>query len=529
MSRFLVMSEGGDGHGLAVRLKAEGHDVKLWIREGSQDKIGNGLVDSSNEYEYGQIVIADCTGFGSLLDKFRDQGALVFGGGSFADKLEGDRAFAEEVMHRAGIETPMSLSTESWDDAVKAVKRLSQRSEKIVLKPEGSLSGVVPSYVAKSEEEALLMLERMEKRHDGGKVELTVQEFIKGQDISTEGWFNGHDWVDGMFNHTLEKKQLMNDDLGPSGGCTGNIVWPCDSKDPIVKHLLLKLTDTLREHLYVGAIDINCVVNDEGVYALEFTPRFGYDAFPTLLYTLFRSDFGSFVEDCARGVDVRGELPIGFGAGVRLTIPPWPSSGTPKQVSIRGLEGSEESFYPYGVFLDGDELKSTGDDGSLGVVNAYGGSISEAFARCYSITSKLEVPNLQYRTDLAHTFLHSFREIQRLFNGEDEIQGWIGVDLDGTLATYDGWSDTIGQPIPAMVSRVNRWLSEGKEVRVLTARGTISGEEGSKYDQLVQIHDWINEHVKEPLFVTDRKDPSMIRLYDDRVRQVEEGTGRLVV
>jgi phosphoribosylamine---glycine ligase len=524
--KFLVMSEGGDGHGLAVRLKQEGHDVKLWIREGAQDKIGSGLVDSANSYVYGQTVIADCTGFGSLLDKMRDQEATTFGGSSFADKLESDRAFAEEVMHRSDIDTPASVSAESWDDAAKAVERLATRSEKIVLKPEGSLSGVVPSYVAASEEEALLMLERMQKRHEGGKVELTIQEFVEGQDISTEGWFNGESWIEGMFNHTLEKKQLMNDDLGPSGGCTGNIVWPCDSKDPIVKHLLLNLTDVLQEHRYVGAIDVNCVVNDKGIYALEFTPRFGYDAFPTFLHTLFRDNFGSFVEDCARGADVRVELPSGFGAGVRLTIPPWPSSGQTKQVSIRGLEGNEDSFYPYGVFLDGEELKSIGEDGSLGVISAFGGSISEAFARCYAIIAKLEVPNLQYRTDLAHTFLHGYREVQRIFEGE--LNGWIATDLDGTLARYSGWSDEIGEPIPTMVQRVRRWISEGKEVRILTARGTIDGKEINKHEQLIKIHDWVNEHIGTPLFVTDRKDPEMIKLYDDRVRQVEEGTGELV-
>ena len=34
--------------------------------------------------------------------------------------------------------------------------------------------------------------------------------------------------------------------------------------------------------------------------------------------------------------------------------------------------------------------------------------------------------------------------------------GWIGVDLDGTLAEYHGWkgSEHIGPPIPLMVERV---------------------------------------------------------------------------
>ena len=50
--------------------------------------------------------------------------------------------------------------------------------------------------------------------------------------------------------------------------------------------------------------------------------------------------------------------------------------------------------------------------------------------------------------------------------------GWIGVDLDGTLAYYDQWRGAlhIGEPIPLMLERVKRWLDEGKDVRIFTAR-----------------------------------------------------------
>ena len=42
------------------------------------------------------------------------------------------------------------------------------------------------------------------------------------------------------------------------------------------------------------------------------------------------------------------------------------------------------------------------------------------------------------------------------------MNGWIGVDLDGTLAHYEGWQGEthIGAPISAMVERVKRWLGD---------------------------------------------------------------------
>jgi hypothetical protein len=39
---------------------------------------------------------------------------------------------------------------------------------------------------------------------------------------------------------------------------------------------------------------------------------------------------------------------------------------------------------------------------------------------------------------------------------------WIGVDLDGVLAKMEGWNGPyeIGEPVPAMVDRVKKWLEE---------------------------------------------------------------------
>src|SRR5688500_18099948 len=49
---------------------------------------------------------------------------------------------------------------------------------------------------------------------------------------------------------------------------------------------------------------------------------------------------------------------------------------------------------------------------------------------------------------------------------------WIGVDLDGTLAywDYNRGPDHVGEPIPKMLARVRKWLDEGFEIRIVTAR-----------------------------------------------------------
>lgn len=104
------------------------------------------------------------------------------------------------------------------------------------------------------------------------------------------------------------------------------------------------------------------------------------------------------------------------------------------------------------------------------------------------------------------------------------MSGWIGVDLDGTLAHYDGWRDgKIGHPVPAMAERVKRWLSEDKEVRIFTARASGDAEETAHQTKLIQ--DWTQEHFGVRLPVTCKKDFAMVELWDDRAIQVQVNTG----
>lgn len=103
--------------------------------------------------------------------------------------------------------------------------------------------------------------------------------------------------------------------------------------------------------------------------------------------------------------------------------------------------------------------------------------------------------------------------------------GWIGVDLDGTLAVYDGWKgqEHIGAPIPAMVDRVKTWITQGRDVRIVTAR---VHPECSDHLTRGYIQAWCKEHLGRALQITHQKDMNMLELWDDRAVAVEKNTGR---
>ena len=113
---------------------------------------------------------------------------------------------------------------------------------------------------------------------------------------------------------------------------------------------------------------------------------------------------------------------------------------------------------------------------------------------------------------------------------------WIGVDLDGTLATYGEWTrwDVFGEPVPLMVERVRRWLAAGINVKIFTARVALTVPRCLVTGELVTlemmtgaIQDWLERSAGLPrLEITCRKDHLMVELWDDRCVQVISNTGR---
>ena len=111
-------------------------------------------------------------------------------------------------------------------------------------------------------------------------------------------------------------------------------------------------------------------------------------------------------------------------------------------------------------------------------------------------------------------------------------ESWIGVDLDGTLAIYNGQTHEIGEPVPAMLFRVRKWLADGKKVKIMTARvgkspgkRSMGGTASYIKEQHILIDSWCMEHFDQTLEITCEKDFRMSALWDDRAIQVIENTG----
>lgn len=103
-------------------------------------------------------------------------------------------------------------------------------------------------------------------------------------------------------------------------------------------------------------------------------------------------------------------------------------------------------------------------------------------------------------------------------NPRDEGKGWVGVDLDGTLAHYDEYrgDDHVGEPIEPMVRRVRQMIDEGRDVRIFTARQPHPA-----------IRKFCHDHLGKILPITNVKDRHMQMLLDDRAVGVKRNTGEI--
>lgn len=404
--RVLFVSKEGDGLGVGQRLALEGHNVDFWIAEERFAKAGRGLLSRVPSWQSAarraDLIIADCVGLGKYEEIARAYKVPLLGFSRILDIIELDRMKGMELFEAAGIAIPETHEFTSPAEA-RAIPQREGWGDGWVVKPSGNLS---TSKTLTCKDDSLW--DRSCKVLPEGCNGI-VQRLVNGVEVSTEGWFNGTNFVQ-PFNHTFEEKKFLAGNLGQTTGCMGNIVLPTES-NRLTKATVEPLAPFLRRIGYRGPLDINCIVNADGAFALEATSRMGYDAVEALLEGL-EEPAGEFLFDVATGEKKEMKLTGDTMIAVRVSVPPWPmrkpdSDAEPEP--IRGI--TDENIWHLfltDVFQQGGEYFTANGDGVIFKATAVGAVNTrntpdhtyEARRRVYRLLDKIGVQNKQYRTDI---------------------------------------------------------------------------------------------------------------------------------
>ena len=409
---FLGVTETCDLGALYLRLKDEGHEVKVAISNPEAHGTLAGLVERVDDWRAeldwiraagrdGVILFESVSeGFGALQDALRADGLQVIGGSAFGDRLENDRAFAQQLL--AGLGFPAGHIHE-FNDAGEADRFIDTYPKCYVLKFSGPDFASSDNYVGWSADGR--DVQAMLRRRRGVDGTFILMDFLEGIEMGIGAYFDGTHFIQPACLD-WEHKRFFAGDMGELTGEMGTVAT-FDRSALFFERTLARIEPLLRDHNHVGYINLNTIVNAQGIWPLEFTCRFGYPGF-AVLSPLQQTPWSQLFCMMLRHRPAEFITHPGFSVGVLLTTPPFPY--TRKQVAeptglpilFEGALDEEDyrnlHFGEIGL-ADGAPVTS-GLYGWTMVVTGCGPTIEESRHAAYARAGRIHIPNMRYRLDI---------------------------------------------------------------------------------------------------------------------------------
>ena len=212
-----------------------------------------------------------------IVDQFTASRRPVFGPTRAAAEIETSKAFAKDLMLRAGIPTARASRHTDPDAAKRAARTL---GAPVVIKASGLAAGK-GVVICGSMDEADAVIDSMLRGKILGQAgaEVLVEEFMEGEELSVFAITDG--------THVLpmlpaqDHKRLLAGDRGPNTGGMGayapvSIATP-ELMELVTSEILLPTLSALREHgrPFAGLLFAGVMVTTAGPQVVEFNCRFG--------------------------------------------------------------------------------------------------------------------------------------------------------------------------------------------------------------------------------------------------------------
>ena len=402
--RVLVIGGGGREHAICAGLAADPAVVHLTCAPGNPGIASlAALLPAGDAVSLAREVRADLVVIGpeaplvdGVADDLRGAGFTVFGPGAEAARLEGSKAFAKDVMARAGVPTARHWVCDDPDSLAAA------------------LDAVQPPYVVKHDGIAagkgvVVTPDRGEaERHAAGQ-RVVVEEYLAGPELSLFCVTDGRTVV--LLVPAQDFKRVFDGDEGPNTGGMGAyapLPWAPDGLvADAVKLIAQPVVDELarRGSPFVGLLYAGLVLTADGLKVIEFNARFG-DPETQVVLPLLETPLGGLLLSAATGTLAAHE-PLRWRPGAAVTVvvasegyPATPVTGD----VVAGLEEAAAmpgvTVFQAGTATDADGVLRTAG-GRVLAVTAVGPDLAAARESAYAAVAEVQIRGGHHRRDIA--------------------------------------------------------------------------------------------------------------------------------
>ncbi|OGK13549.1 phosphoribosylamine--glycine ligase [Candidatus Roizmanbacteria bacterium RIFCSPLOWO2_01_FULL_38_12] len=414
---ILIIGGGGREHAIGWKLKQSKKVDKLYFAPGNAgtseigENIPANILDHQEIVNFAKINLIDMVVVApedplaaGMVDSLNQAGIRAFGPTKNAAQLESSKAFAKDLMKKAGIPT---AKFENFSDYKSALKYLSKQQTPIVIKASGLAfgKGVVVAQTMSEAKKALKNI-MLDKQHGDAGNTVVIEEYLYGQEISIHAFCDGK--TASLFPTSQDHKQIFDHDKGPNTGGMGTIApVPWVKKNLIEEINKIVVMPILKElqkrHIeYKGCLYPGIMVTEAGIKVLEFNCRFGdpeTEPYLRLLKTDLYDIFNACIDGKLKNIKIRWSNQS--ACCIVLSSRGYPQSSQ-KDVPISGISDADLQKDVV-VFHAATKKQDSGvatNGGRVLAVSATGKTLKYALNKAYKAVKKINFGGMQYRKDI---------------------------------------------------------------------------------------------------------------------------------
>ena len=391
---------------LYLSLVREGHEIRVYAGDPSYAGCFEGLLPKVDDWRAALpwvgrdgMVLFERVGVGAQQDALRGEGYRVVGGSAVGDRLEYDRAFGQQTLRDAGLKTAPAVNFAS---AGEAAAWLEAHPGRMVLKYHDNAKA---TFVGDHEagRDVLFQLRR------GPQGAVLLMPRLSGVEVGVGAYFNGQNFLRPACID-FEHKRFFVGEMGEMTGEMGTLVaYPEHNR--IFEATLARVEPVFRCAGHVGYVNLNMIANEEGLWPLEFTCRFGNPGF-AILAPLQIAGWGDIFERMLAGGRERFQALPDWSVGIVLTVPPFPEerpgadpAEDPPVFYHHDPDATELPHYHLSdVRMEGGQMFARRRTGYAMVVTGAGETVEAAQHAAAARARNVVAPDLRWRTDIGERF-----------------------------------------------------------------------------------------------------------------------------